>query len=234
LDNGRQYVVVEWIDGQTLLRHMGDHERGTWRYFRIDEILDLGCALAKALGAAHAIGVLHRDVKPANVIVPSVNGTLSLADVKLIDFGIASPLDQMIPTGELRTQTRTRAGTSLYSAPEQMSGRRQSPATDVFVLGAMLFELVYGYAPMCRNDDDVVRYEIQYYPDVPPVCVVVVPNRMSQELVMPSEPFIQEQLRDLLARMLRWDPAARPQTMDEVLACLRMVRADVRETIPAA
>ncbi len=87
-----------------------------------------------ALGAAHAAGVIHRDVKPANIIVGP-------GGVKLVDFGIATLLDE---AGQHVTAAGELVGTPKYLAPEQISGQPATPATDVYAVGVVLFEMLTG------------------------------------------------------------------------------------------
>jgi serine/threonine-protein kinase len=130
-DDGRPYLVLEYIDGEPLDRHCDRHQLGTRQ--RV-ELLRAVCA---AVQHAHARGVLHRDLKPGNVLV-AADGT-----AKVTDFGLAKQGDAgTTATGEV-------LGTPSYMAPEQAGGRAKevSPATDVYGLGATLYELLTGRPP---------------------------------------------------------------------------------------
>ena len=137
-DDGGLYLAMEWLDGETLadrLRH-GPLE--------IAEALALGGRLADALAAAHARGVVHRDVKPHNVVL--VGG--SLETPKIVDFGLAK-LDR----ARSLTLPGTIMGTPAYMAPEQARGAQDVDArADVFALGCVLHECVCGHPPF-RGDD---------------------------------------------------------------------------------
>src|SRR5688572_22881763 len=133
---GRQYLVTELIDGGTLEQWgEGLHGRRDWR-----RIVELLVGVADGLAAAHAAGILHRDVKPANVLV-SKSG-----HAKLADFGLAKPVDD----GAKRTG-HTAAGFAIgtvgYMSPEQAAGGRLDARSDVFAFGVLLYELLEGRAP---------------------------------------------------------------------------------------
>src|SRR5580658_1298126 len=137
--HGEPYLAMEWLDGETLAARLG---RGP---LSIDEALVLARRLASALASAHAVGVVHRDVKPSNVLL--VDGDLEQA--KIIDFGIArfAPLatDVTRPGGVL--------GTPGYMAPEQARALREIDArADVYALGCVLFRALTGRLPFEGDD----------------------------------------------------------------------------------
>src|SRR6478736_1811356 len=136
--DGRPYLVMELLDGETLRDYIG---RGALPAARACEI---AAAIARGLAAAHARGIVHRDLKPENVMVTR-DGR-----VKILDFGIAKLrvrdpiLDQRTVTTPLRTAADTMLGTAGYMAPEQVRGEPTDERADLFALGAMLFELLSG------------------------------------------------------------------------------------------
>ena len=128
--DGRPYLVMELLEGESLAA-------------RIDragpmppaEAARVVAAVADALEAAHAAGVVHRDVKPGNVFLTSAG------EVKVLDFGIAwCAHDAALTTGEL-------LGTAAYLAPERVLGHRATPAADIYALGVVLYELLAGHRP---------------------------------------------------------------------------------------
>jgi serine/threonine-protein kinase len=129
--NGRQYIVFEYIDGENLKEHIVRKGR-----LPIREALEIAVAVARGLAFAHQNGIIHRDVKPQNVLL---NGD---GQAKVTDFGIARTLDV-----DGMTQTGTVLGTSNYIAPEQASGQRVDAHSDVYALGAVLYELLAGEVP---------------------------------------------------------------------------------------
>ncbi len=136
--DGSLYIVQELIEGDTLREHIEQHGRLTPA-----AALEILVPIMGALAAAHRAGIVHRDIKPENILLTrSAEGELV---PKLIDFGVA----KMAPTGDhLRTMTGTVVGTPAYMSPEQASGLLEADArTDVWAMGAMLFELLSGSCP---------------------------------------------------------------------------------------
>ena len=130
-EEGRQYIVFEYIDGENL-------KELVVRKGRLDvrEALEIALEVAHGLAFAHEHGLVHRDVKPQNVLL---NGD---GRAKVTDFGIARSLDV-----DGMTQTGTVLGTSNYIAPEQASGKRVDAHTDVYALGVVLYEMLAGEVP---------------------------------------------------------------------------------------
>src|SRR5947207_3209406 len=128
-DVGKQYIVFEYIDGENLKEHLVRSGR-----LPVRDALELALQVARALSFAHEHGLVHRDVKPQNVLL---NGD---GRAKVTDFGIARSLDVK---GGL-TQTGTVMGTSDYIAPEQARGSRVDAQSDIYSLGAVLYELLTG------------------------------------------------------------------------------------------
>jgi serine/threonine protein kinase len=162
------YLVMEYIDGcnlETLLRRGGPLE--------IKEVLRIGMQIARGLAAAHQQGLIHRDVKPANILLE--NG---IQRVKLTDFGLARAADDAS-----LTQTGFIAGTPLYMAPEQAAGEPIDARADLFSLGSVLYELCTGrpafraettVAVIRRVCDETPRSIREVNPDIPEsVCRVI-------------------------------------------------------------
>jgi serine/threonine-protein kinase len=182
-DGGRQYIVFEYVDGETLKDLVA--RTGP---LPIRRVVELGLGMARALAFAHEHGLVHRDVKPQNVLL---NGD---GAAKVTDFGIARSLDG---DGGL-TQTGTVLGTSNYLAPEQASGRPVGPATDVYSLGIVLYELLTGSVPF--DGDNFVSVAMQHVHERPPS-------------LLERRPDAPLRLVNAVERALAKDPADRFPTM---------------------
>jgi len=130
-DDERPFIAMEYVNGETLAELVG--RRGP---LPADEVAELGIQICRALAAAHAAGLVHRDVKPQNLLL-GANGVL-----KLGDFGIAFGLG-----GTRLTMAGTVLGTASYLAPEQARGEEVTAAADVYGVGAVLYELLTGRPP---------------------------------------------------------------------------------------
>lgn len=140
---GQMFIVMAYYEGQTL------KDRTTSGAFNIDEAVAIVSQIASGLSAAHERGILHRDVKPANVLL----GTDGQA--KLADFGLAKL------TGQTKvTKTGTTVGTVAYMSPEQASGGDIDHRSDVFSLGVVLYELITGSLPFRGDHEAAVLYGI--------------------------------------------------------------------------
>jgi eukaryotic-like serine/threonine-protein kinase len=145
LEDGRPYVAMELLEGETLRAYMTRRER-----LSEEEAIEIAVQMLAGLDAAHALGVVHRDIKPENVfIVQQPNGRVL---VKLMDFGIcrraAHPLDQ-----QTLTVAGSVVGTPGYLSPEQVYGDRTiDPRADLFAVGLVLFEMLAGRAAIRGNN----------------------------------------------------------------------------------
>ncbi|MCK6569625.1 protein kinase [Myxococcota bacterium] len=194
--DGSPYLVMEWLDGHDLATHM---EAGP---LAVADALRIAAGAARGLSAAHAAGVVHRDVKPANLFLVSPDD-----DVRVIDFGVARA-----PGAEAGlTATGVLVGTPNYMAPEQLRGEH-GPAADVWGLGVTLFEMLTGRLPFPGRDPAAVLLAVMNAP-LP-----------SLTALRPDAP---PALEWLLGRLLARDPAARPADMAAVVAELADVRADL-------
>ena len=198
---GPAYLVMELIDGPSLA---GVLAGGTLDPRRTADVL---AQAAAALHAAHTAGVLHRDIKPGNLLLAS-DGR-----VKVTDFGIA----QSSRTGHL-TQTGALIGTTGYLAPERVSGRSATVASDLYALGIVGYECLTGQPPFRGEPLQVaLAHRDQDLPDLPPQC-----------LSQPGGTELATLIADLTAR----DPAARPASAAVVAGRagrIRDGRADARD-----
>jgi TolB-like protein/tetratricopeptide (TPR) repeat protein len=175
------YLVMEWLEGEDLGSRLAKSA------LSVEESLAIAGQLAAALGAAHAAGVVHRDVKPQNVFLVGKRPDR----VKLLDFGIAR---QAGPA--TYTETGVIVGTPTYMAPEQARGRSElDPRVDVYGLGALLFHCLAGRPPF--EGDTVEGVIAQVLTQPAPRLLTIVPH-------------VARTLDSLVASMLAKDPAQRP------------------------
>ncbi|HYL04994.1 MAG TPA: protein kinase [Thermoanaerobaculia bacterium] len=197
-DEGQLYLAMACYDGETLKQRL---QRGP---LPIDEALETAQQVARGLVKAHRHGIVHRDIKPANLMIT--------ADeiVKILDFGIAK-----LAGAAGLTRIGSSLGTPGYMSPEQARGDEVDPRTDVWSLGAVLYEMVTGRRPFRGEHDQAVLYALfnqepdpvaQLRPDAPP------------ELVR------------IIGRMLAKDPDQRYLTAAEALADLRALYGPVTGT----
>lgn len=193
-DNAR-YLVMEWLEGKSLSQRLQSEE------LSIAESVDVARQAAEALGAAHGRGVIHRDVKPSNMMF--VGG--ETGRFKLIDFGIARRLDATSVT-----RTGTIVGSPGYMAPEQVRGTSPvGPAVDVFALGCVLYECLTGRRAFSGLPLALLTRILCF--DPPPVAQLC--------------PEVPQALSWLVMRMLAKHSGARPQDGAEVAAALAALGA---------
>jgi len=193
---GRQYLVTEFVDGGTL-RDWGRAEKRTWR-----EIVALLVGVADGLATAHAAGILHRDIKPDNILVAK-NGY-----AKLSDFGLAKLEERVTPAEATQTIDATGpgmiVGTFAYMSPEQASGRPGDARSDIFSFGIVIYELLAGRRPFFgATDRELLLTIIQG--TAPPLAVEVpVALRMIVEKALENAPADRYQsTRDLVVDLRR-------------------------------
>ena len=189
--DGHQFIVFEYIDGENLKELVG--RTGP---LPVRRAVELALAVADGLAFAHQHGLVHRDVKPQNVLI---NGD---GEVKVTDFGIARSLD--VEHG--MTQTGTVLGTSNYLSPEQARGQPVTPATDVYSLGIVLYELLTAEVPF--PGENFVAVAMKHVNELPPD-------------ILERRPDVPMRMAAALERALEKDPAHRFPTMQEFASELR-------------
>ncbi len=203
--NGAPYLVMPYLPGGTLKQHLGQplHPLQAAR---------LLAPIADALAYAHSQGVIHRDVKPANILITQSGKPL------LTDFGIARLLEA--GGGHTLTGTGVGIGTPEYMAPEQGMGREIDGRADVYALGVVFYELIAGRKP--------------YEADTP---MAVVLKHLTEPLPRPRDfnPVVSEAAERLIYKALAKDPAGRYQNMAEMEAALeRLAEGRESQTAPEA
>jgi non-specific serine/threonine protein kinase len=154
--DGRPFLAMEYLPGGSLGQRLGGHDL-SWT-----QAASVGIRIAGALQRAHDLGVLHRDVKPDNILMSAYG------EPKLADFGIARF------HGGYETRTGVITATFAHAAPELLEGKHPSPASDVYALGSTVYELITGRAPFVTDDEDTLpvllaRIASQPPPDLRPL-----------------------------------------------------------------
>ncbi len=153
-DDGQLFIVTEILDGEPLSELL--KRRG---HLPITRVVNIVSQLLRALAEAHAHGIIHRDLKPENIFLQAVHGETDF--VKVLDFGVA----KLAPSGKdwrRLTAAGTIVGTPLYMSPEQARGLDTDPRSDVYAVGAMLFELLVGSPPfMAESPVDIMMAHVQ-------------------------------------------------------------------------
>ena len=193
--DGRQFIVFEYVDGPNLKDLTRDGP------LEVRDAIGLTLQVARALSFAHARGLVHRDVKPQNVLL-NEDG-----QAKVTDFGIARSLDV-----QGVTQTGTVLGTSDYIAPEQARGQKVDPKTDIYSLGAVLYELLVGEVPF--SGDNFVAVAMRHVNEPVPS-------------VLEARPDCPARLDFAIQRAMAKDPDDRFQSMDELVTELEACLAEV-------
>jgi eukaryotic-like serine/threonine-protein kinase len=194
----RQFIVFEYVDGENLKRMI--ERRGP---APVPDALELAIQIARGLGFAHQQGLIHRDVKPQNVLL---NGD---GRAKVTDFGIARSLN--VQRG--MTQTGTVLGTSDYIAPEQAQGQRVDEHTDVYSLGVVLYELLTSEVPF--PGENFVAVAMRHINEEPPS-------------VRDKRPDVSPRLDDAIRRAMAKRPEDRFPTMDAFCAALEACLAELQ------
>jgi serine/threonine-protein kinase len=216
-EDRRQYIVFEYIDGENLKECVVRKGR-----LEVREALEIAVEVARGLAFAHQSGIVHRDVKPQNVLL---NGD---GRAKVTDFGIARTVEM-----DGMTQTGTVLGTSNYIAPEQATGQRVDAHSDVYSLGAVLYELLAGDVPFPGESFVAVAMKHVHEPppnlldvrkDVPPRVAAAVDRALEKdpELRFPTMDAFAAELEACLAEL------DRPEDGDKTMVIPTRVRGPQR------
>jgi eukaryotic-like serine/threonine-protein kinase len=206
---GRQYLVTEFVDGGTLKDWVQQQLR-SW-----EDIAELLTGVADGLAAAHQAGILHRDIKPDNILVTASGYA------KLADFGLAKLEDGLQPADITRTLTQEQTrqgiivGTIAYMSPEQASGKKLDARSDIFSFGIVLYEMLAGRRPFAAATNLELLQKV----------IHSTPTPLSSD--------IPEPLRVLVTKAIEKDPADRYASMRDLVAALRSAQRPSRQALTA-
>jgi serine/threonine protein kinase len=163
------YIVMEFIEGSELAQHFDNQN-----YFALPEAVRILCELLDALAYAHDRGIVHRDVKPANVMIDRAG------HVKLTDFGVA----RLVDTGADRTMPGTMVGTPSYMSPEQIQGLAVGSRTDLFAVGVILYQFLTHERPFGGGGQWAVQRKILHEDPAPPSQLVPASPRIFDAIAL--------------------------------------------------
>jgi serine/threonine protein kinase/tetratricopeptide (TPR) repeat protein len=199
--DGQMFIVMEHLPGETLKKKI---ERGP---LEIDACIDIACQIAQGLAKAHANSIAHRDIKPANIVITDAGVA------KIVDFGLAK-----LHGRTQVTRTGTTMGTAAYMSPEQVKSEAVDHRTDLWSLGAVVYEMVTGQLPFRGEHEVALSYSI--------VNENPVPTQERRDHVPPR-------LQAVISRCLEKDIGKRYQNAEEIVSDLRQLRQTPGQQAPA-
>jgi len=210
-DGHRHYIVMEFIDGQTL-KQLVRHQNQKENLLPINRTLDLVIQTCNGLGYAHRANLVHCDMKPQNILVARDDRT------KVADFGIARAISEASQQlGDSQVW-----GTPQYFSPEQAAGEPPTPASDVYGIGVIMFEMLTGHLPFMA--DTPTALALKHLQEPPPS-------------IIESNPTVPRQLDQIVQKLLAKEPTARYRTAGQLGRVLQTYRdrslADTGPIYPA-
>jgi serine/threonine-protein kinase len=190
-----KYIVMEYVDGMTLRKYMNSHRPLPW-----SEAVDFVEQIALALDNAHTKGIVHRDIKPQNIMI------MPGGKLKVTDFGIAK-----MPNSESLTMADKAIGTVYYISPEQASSRKIDARSDIYSLGAMFYEMVTGQMPFTADSPVAIIMQHMQNAPVPPTKIV---------------PSLPKGLEQIILCAMEKNPRNRYQSAAQMLRHLRRLKMD--------
>ena len=187
-DEGQLFIAMAFYEGQTLKYRLADG-------LSVDQCVDIAIQAAEGLERAHEAGIVHRDIKPPNLMVTD------RGRVKILDFGVAK-----LGYSAVLTKTGSVVGTVAYMSPEQTHGEEVDQRTDLWALGVVSYEMLTGQRPFRGDYDQAVVYSIV---------------NEDPEPVMALNPEVPEGLAQVVEKLLQKDPAERYQRVEDLLPDLK-------------
>jgi serine/threonine protein kinase/Tfp pilus assembly protein PilF len=207
--DGRTFIAMEFIDGETLRSHI--HSKP----LPLEELLELGIQIAEALEAAHAEGIIHRDIKPGNIFVTK------RGRAKVLDFGLAKLVPKGIVSANADSEEESSdsnsivgiiSGTPSYMSPEQVRGDGLDPRTDIFSFGLLLYEMATGRQAFSGATGGVVIEAVLTRPPIP---------------VRSINPAIPPRLEEIIDKTMHKDRSKRYQHAADILAELQRLKREI-------
>src|SRR5712691_2501823 len=205
---GLHFIAMQYVEGRNVRQLVGGHP------LELKSALLIAIQVTDALAAAHARGIIHRDIKSGNVMV------MPSGQVKILDFGLAKLLDDTEDAGKSATIHRTDLteigvpyGTATYAAPEQARGDRVDKRADIFSTGVLLYEMLTGTWPFRGKTSIDVRHAVLYDSPTP----------LTEMRTAPLPPRLQQ----IMDRALAKEPRDRYQRMEELRDDLRSVLLEI-------
>jgi serine/threonine protein kinase/tetratricopeptide (TPR) repeat protein len=189
--DGQLFIVMAYYEGKTLKQRLASGP------LSVDESLDIATQIADGLAKAHAQGVVHRDVKPGNVI-------LTEDGARIVDFGLATFADALKLTVEHST-----LGTAAYMSPEQVRGQGADARSDVWAVGIILYEMLTGHVPFQGSHAEAIAYAVRHE---------------TPASIRASRPEVGEDLEQLVFRAIHKEASVRFKDGREMARSLRQVR----------
>ena len=190
--DGQMFICMDYYEGETLKKKI---ERGP---LNLDEAIDIAMQIAQGLERAHEAKIIHRDVKPANIMLTN------RGEVKIVDFGLAKLAGQTMLTKE-----GTTLGTSAYMSPEQTRGEIVGHRTDIWALGVVLYQMLTGQLPFKGDYDQAIVYSIL---------------NEDPETMTSLRPDVPEAIAEIIHQALSKEPDDRFATANELLDALKATR----------
>ncbi|MCH9651511.1 MAG: serine/threonine-protein kinase [Deltaproteobacteria bacterium] len=213
-EDGSPYLVMEYVAGENIDSYCRR------KHLNLEERLELALRICDAVSHAHGRLVVHRDLKPANILITE-NG-----DPKLLDFGIAKILDAN--SNPSLTHSGTLPMTPRYAAPEQISGKAITVATDIYNLGVIFYELLSGESPYGEVDDAMAMQLAQAILDTEPIRLSVAARRAAargtNSFSIPAR-HLEGDLDAIIGTALRKEPERRYSSAEQLASDIRRLMA---------